>query len=328
MKRILSLLLCIILLLCCWGCQEKPPSNNDPSSPPSSDYEILVTEDGIRYRNEQRIDHIYLEGDTIHYTFVNETDREPSVGPYSISVEKWENGNWIYYPLLSGISRETAAILRAQSNLDAKHSISPKAVTPGKYRLVEGYERHCTNMDGSVYLARSDEYLYWIGEFTVTEEQAATYPDRPGDLYYGAGAYQSKNVTLTLSAVEHSVYHFEFSLKNNGDKNLILPINNNKTYAEGDPIIDQHAYAERWDEEKECYTNAHWWQRLPEADTAIAPGEALRLPFCSDDPNTSTDRYEIDDGYYRYFVTCYWEGDTENIFCAVIFFRITNGAIS
>ena len=323
MKRILSLLLCIILLLCCWGCQEEPPNNDDPNTPPQSNVEVLVTEDGLKSAKGQRIDNIYLEDNTIRYTFVNETDRELSAGPYTITVEKWEGDKWVYYPLLSGGSQEIAAILRAQSNRTVKHSISPQAVTPGKYRLVEGYEIFGTNIDGSVRVTRSDEYLYWIGEFSITEEQAATYPDLPEDIYYGAGNYQSKNVLLSISNVENEFHHAEFSLQNNGSKNLIIPGEQPNSFH-----IYQSDHLRRWDEAQSYWDHVTWSQPFPEGDTLLPPGESYAFPLCSDDTPTAKKRYDLEDGYYLYSLTCYWEGDTENVFSAMVFFHVQNNVIS
>lgn len=323
MKRALALLLCLLLLFAV-GCQEE----NAPDKDSPSDSVEIITEDGLRRVNGRKIDNIYLADGKLHYTFVNQTNLDSGCGPYSVTVEKWVDEEWCYYPLLSGVSREVALALPAHQEHSTSRTLHPQAVTPGKYRLVEGYEMFSTNIDGTTRVTRSDEYTYWIGYFTITEEQAAEYPDLPEDIYYDAGAYQSKNVTLSISNVENEPHHAEFSLQNNGNKNLIIPISNNKTYHEGDPIIKQNAWMQRWNEEKGYYEHCHWWQRLPEADTVIAPGEALRLPLCSDEPRTLEDRYEMEDGYYSYFITCYWEGDTGNVFSAVIFFRITNGIIS
>ena len=218
MKRILLLCLCLALLFAL-GCEKEPISDNTGTNPSSDNVEIIV-EDGLRRVNGRKIDNIYLADGKLHYTFVNQTDLESGCGPYTVTVEKWIDEKWCYYPLLSGGAREIALILPAQREHSTSRSVHPQAVTPGKYRLVEGYEIFGTNADGSTRVTRSDEYTYWIGYFTITEEQAAEYPDFPEDIYYAAGSYQSKNAILSISGVDQEDHHGELTLQNIGQKYL------------------------------------------------------------------------------------------------------------
>lgn len=319
MKRILLLCLCLSLLFAL-GCEKEPNSDNIGTNPSSDNVEIVV-EDGLRRINGQKIDNIYLADGKLHYTFVNQTDLESGCGPYTVTVEKWVEGKWCYYPLLSGVAREVALILPAQHEHSTSRFVRPQAVTPGKYRLVEGYEIFGTDAYGGVRLVRSNEHVYWIGYFTITEEQAAEYPDLPDDLYYSAGSYQSKNLLLSISNVENEFYHSEFTLQNNGQKNLIIPGKSNDTVSPRDDLMQQNT-------ETGYMARFTWSQPTPEKDIVLAPGESYTFPLCSNDTPTAKKRYDLENGYYRYKLTCYWEGDTDNVFSALVFFTVTDNVIT
>ena len=65
-----------------------------------------------------------------------------------------------------------------------------------------------------------------------------------------------------------------------------------------------------------------------EEDMILLPGESYVFPLCSNHGATAKKRYDLEDGYYRYSLTCYWEGDTENVFSAMVFFHVQNNVIS
>ena len=325
MKRILALLLCLLTLFAV-GCQKESGNDLPDSNEGNADTIKLETfkEDGLNQITGRKIDNIYLADGKIHYTFVNNTDVDSGVGPYSVTVEKWENEQWTYYPLLSGSAREIWQKIAAHKDADASRTLHLQAVTPGKYRLVSGYEIFSMNSDGSTRVTRSEDRYYWVGYFTITEEQAAVYPDFPSHIYYAAGVYQSKNVSLSLAAIEHHLYLYEFSIQNTGDKNLIIPISDITPL--GPDYFDEMMYL---DEEKEYLDHVYWQQRFPEGGGTVAPGESLKIPLCSNVGGDAADRYvPTKDGHYLYRLPCYFEGDEENFFYAVIFFEVKDGQIA
>ena len=322
MKRIFVFLLCLLTLFAV-GCKESgnTPFDNNEGNTNTTQLDTFK-EDGLNQIVGRKIDNIYLADGKIYYTFVNNTDKKSTITPGSVAVEKWENEQWIYYPLLSGVDRETYTSLAANSQHQDSRFIQKKTVTPGKYRLVSGYGAVYTNKDGNTYLLRKADYVYWAGYFTITEEQAAALTPS-AELYFAAGVMQHQSVSLSISNIEHHLYLYEFSIQNTGDKNLIIPFSDLHPL---DPdYFDQMMV---YDKENDYFDHSSWWQRFPEGKNTVPPGETFRLPLCSNVGGDAADRYIPADGRYLYRLPCYFEGEEENFFYAVIFFEVKDGKIT
>lgn len=317
MKRIPALALCLCLLFTLFGCQntKTPPEQTSPNV-----YDELLTDDGLRYLNEQRLDDIYLTENALHYSFVNETGNTLSVGPYTVTVEKWENGAWSFYPLLSGGAAEVAAILKPHSKSNYTRSIAPRQVSAGRYRLIEGYEAFSSNADGTIRITRSDKHRYRIGYFTVTEEQASAYPRLPEYLYYANGTHQCKDVSFSINNIEeHQLYHYQFRLQNNSDKVLTLKV------TEAFAGYYSAGYMFRIQDNTLSYMS--FYQEFPEGPVRIPPGETLSFFLKSNIAGSYLDLYELEDGSYRFDLPLHFDEADDIPFSAVLYFEIVDGNV-
>ena len=303
MKRILSLMLALLLLFCSFGCSKEAPENTEQLP---ADTGEIVTDGTIKYHTGQLIADIYPEENKINFTFDNQRDVAVYCSKYYVQAQKWENEQWTFYPLLvpfRDIPDDYTTLPAHKKSNPISIPIYPRAVTAGRYRLISK-----GGSDGS-------DTIYWMGEFSITEEQAAGYPE-PGDLYYENGSWQSNAVSLSFLPATEEPYLYEFAVQNSGTGKLVLP--------------QQSIDAWLWNEHRNEWatSTANWRLTLPAEKTFVDPGDTFRFPLYKEFASAPTDDVPPYNGYYRFAVECYWEEDIASPFVVILYFRSQDGVIT
>lgn len=316
MKRIFVFLLCLLTLFTV-GCEK----GSDPNTPQVTG--DTVVKDGIPQNSLCYINASFEEG-LLHFTYVNETS-SPAFGYEKYpNAERWTEDGWVihslYYVIVDDLVLGNKQVA-PHSERSYTSEIYPRLLMPGRYRLIAGDTGVTTDENGNSRYTFDEEKTYWVGYFTITEADAPNYDPDP-DVRLVDGVYQSKSVEFSINNVEHHLFHYQFHLKNNSDRTLVVMMKG----------LDSLATYER---ERMSYTSNgktdnyyRFEQRFPEEPIKIAPGEEWTLYLQSNIGGIDYDLYELADGSYCYYLPVAFEGEENLAFYAVVTFDVVNGDIA
>ncbi|MBE6629492.1 MAG: hypothetical protein E7624_01420 [Ruminococcaceae bacterium] len=175
--------------------------------------------EGITQNDRLRVENVYFEKGSIHYTLINETPHAVQVSGCVI-LEKKADDSWVNVETAG----HNCAPLRLPAFSETKHSYSFRNsdALAGTYRLSFGAERYVQDQNGAVFAVFDPNETYLVGYLEITETQS---PNRlPANAYEDNGVRKHAQVDFTASLVGGIEPKLLLTLTNNSEKPLILQL--------------------------------------------------------------------------------------------------------